>query len=144
MSSGQRLPVLDQETPHPIAALEQQQDEAVVAVLRAWEASGALDDATAAAPDPWTVARACRWISALIEDAQHSNGIWLTPHVVASSTGEIVFEWKHSTRLLTIYVTQHSVEYVQAWGTDINTEMLDGDADNTEERRRLWSWLTGR
>lgn len=144
MSSGQRRPVLDQETPHPITALEQQQDEAVVAVLRAWGASGALDDATSAVPDPWAVARACRWVSALIEDAQHINGIWLTPHVVASPTGEIVFEWKHSTRLLTIYVTERSVEYVQAWGTDINTEMLDGDADNTEERRRLWSWLTGR
>jgi hypothetical protein len=143
MLPSQQLQVRDQEL-QPIPAVEQRQDEAVVEVLRAWDASGALDGATATSPDPWVVARACRWISALVDDAFHVNGIWLRPHVVASPLGEIVFEWRHSNSLLTVYAGPQSVEFVQAWGADMNAEMLDGDADSPAERRRLWAWLVGR
>ena len=68
---------------------------------------------------------------------------WLAPNVTASAEGEVIFEWWHGVKSLTIYIGNQSVEYVKAWGADINTEMEDGSVDSPSVRWALWEWLVG-
>lgn len=73
----------------------------------------------------------------------NSFGAWSEPNVTVSTDGEIVFEWWHSDRKLTIYVTETGTEYIKVWGLDIFNEMEDGDAQSSIMRQELWSWLMG-
>ncbi len=93
------------------------------------------------APRPGAVSRAYHWITALFLDAASYGAAWLQPHVVVNPVGEIVFNWLHRNRTLTVYVTEHSAEYVESWGTNIRTDMEDGNADSETTRRALWSRL---
>ncbi len=68
---------------------------------------------------------------------------WLDPDVTASADGEIVFEWWHAGKKLTVYVGAGSVEYVQVWGVDADRDMAEGIADGRDAPRWLWRWLAG-
>lgn len=69
--------------------------------------------------------------------------MWIEPNVTASEEGDVVFEWWHHTKKLTVYIGNQSAEYVKVWGTDINSDMSDGDANPISTCRSLWEWLTG-
>jgi hypothetical protein len=60
--------------------------------------------------------------------------------VTAGVNGEVVLEWWHGEKKLTVYVTSESVEYLKVWGDDIGSEMEDGDAAPVAPA--LWRWLT--
>ena len=68
---------------------------------------------------------------------------WLEPNVTANAEGEVVFEWRHGIKNLTIEIGNQSAMYVKDWGADINTEMEDGQADSPTVRQALWKWLMG-
>lgn len=85
--------------------------------------------------------RACRWISALFREVQARRQPWLPPHSAVSPQGEIIFEWRNGAQLLTVYVGGQTIEFVRAWGADLDAAMLEGDADTPESRQQLWSWL---
>jgi hypothetical protein len=126
-----------------VGVLDDALDDLVANVLNAWEASQSPPAAGDAVPDSRTVARACRWITRLFTEARQANTRWFAPHVVANPVGNIVFEWRNDIRLLTVYVTPQATEFVQAWGTNMDTEMRDGEADSAATRQELWSWLIG-
>jgi hypothetical protein len=63
--------------------------------------------------------------------------------VTADADGAVVFEWWYGTKKLTVYVSDKSAEYVKVWGTDINSEMSDGEAESVDMCRALWLWLVG-
>ncbi len=91
-------------------------------------------------PTRATVQHARDWITGLFHEV---GGAWLKPFVNANPLGEIVFEWWHNDRTLTVYVTERSAEYVESWGANIRAEMADGDAEPAAVRRELWARLTG-
>ncbi len=95
----------------------------------------------ACAPQFEAVQYASHWIELFYLDIVSSGQEWIDPNVTASDEGEVVFEWRHGIKNLTIYIGNQSAEYVMDWGADINTEMEDGYANSPGIRQRLWKWL---
>jgi hypothetical protein len=107
--------------------------------LLTWEAGWNGYDALP--PGSEVVARAEDWIVKLFLAVADLGRIWIHPNVTASADGEVVFEWWYGQKKLTVYVTDESVDYVQVWGTDMDTEMSDGNAEPLSTCRSLWLWL---
>lgn len=95
----------------------------------------------ACAPRFEAVQYASHWIELFYLDIVSSGQEWIEPNVTASAEGEVVLEWRHGIKNLTIYIGNQSAEYVMDWGADINTEMEDGYANSPGIRQRLWRWL---
>jgi hypothetical protein len=98
-----------------------------------------LDDNVSAT----TLATAQRWLDNLNALVAKQQLDWLDPLVNPSPNGEIVLEWWHGSRKLTIYIDSDSAEYVQVWGADIDREMADGSANQASDVETLWRWLVG-
>ena len=87
-----------------------------------------------------SVARASALIDLIYSEASSLGIDWADPNVTASPQGEVVLEWWNREKKITLYVNENHSDYVQAWGTDIDTEMTDGvlfDADVS----LLFAWL---
>jgi hypothetical protein len=69
---------------------------------------------------------------------------WPKPHITKSPMGDIVLEWWAGTRKLTVYVAEQSLGYVKVWGSDIDSEMTDGDIAGGGELANLLTWLSYR
>ena len=93
------------------------------------------------APNYDAVTYADVWITQMFLEVVMSGNKWIKPNVTASEDGEVVFEWWHGAKKLTIYIGNQSAEYVKVWGTDIDSEMSDGDASSANTCRSLWEWL---
>lgn len=65
---------------------------------------------------------------------------WVNPHVSASESGEVVFEWWKRDRKLTVYVTPERVQYLRVSGPDIEEDMEDGELVG-DQFVGLWLWL---
>ena len=93
-------------------------------------------------PDPHAVMHAKSWIMSLFQKVEDLGLPWIKPSVSASPEGEVVFEWRYNKKKLTIYVGEQNIDYVQVWGTDIHSEMSNGNAEPMSTCRMLWLWLT--
>jgi len=93
------------------------------------------------APNWRAIALASEWIVWMYLAAADAQYSWADPNVTSGADGEVVFEWWHGSRKLTIYVSPETVEYVQVWGPDVNTQMEDGEAESFSACQALWSWL---
>lgn len=93
------------------------------------------------APNPDAVTHAENWIVSLFQTIEDLDLTWIKPSVTASPEGEVVFEWRHEKKKLTIYVGDQSVDYVQVLGTDIDAKITDGDIESLEDSQLLWMWL---
>ena len=94
------------------------------------------------APNSDAVLRAENWIVRLFLGVADLGLAWIQPNVIADANGNVVFEWWHSKKKLTVYIEEESAEYVQVWGTNIHSEMSNGDAEPIGMCRSLWLWLT--
>jgi hypothetical protein len=92
-------------------------------------------------PDPLAIQQAAHWIELFYIEIFVAHLKWLTPHVAPSGDGEVIFEWEHGAKNLTIYVGSREVSYVKDWGADMETEMEDGYITSTSTRVELWKWL---
>ncbi len=95
----------------------------------------------ACAPKYEAVQYADHWIELFYQEMMDARQDWLEPNVTASADGEVVLEWRHGIKALTIYIGNQSAEYVKDWGADINTEMENGYANSPKLRLTLWKWL---
>ncbi|WP_316181521.1 hypothetical protein [Bradyrhizobium sp. SZCCHNRI1009] len=68
-------------------------------------------------------------------------GSWSSPHITLSENNEIVFEWWHGTKKITLYFGESGAEYIKVWGTDIETEMDSGPLRDDWSLTSLWIWL---
>jgi hypothetical protein len=93
------------------------------------------------APDPIAIAHAESWIVSLFQTVEDLGQIWIKPSVTASPEGEVLFEWWHGVKKLTIYVGNQNIDYVQVWGTDIHAKITDGEIESISDCRSLWMWL---
>jgi hypothetical protein len=96
---------------------------------------------SALAPKHNAVQYADHWIELFYQEVIESGQNWMKPNVTASAEGEVVLEWWHGDKGLTIYIGNQSAAYLKDWGADINTEMEDGYANSPDIRRALWKWL---
>lgn len=91
--------------------------------------------------DPVVIKRASAWIIEMYFDVYLSPHRWIQPNVTANAEGEVVFEWWNDNKKVTVYITDDGAEYVRVWGPDINTDMSEGEADSSEARQSLWTFL---
>src|SRR6266571_5573813 len=77
------------------------------------------------APNPNAVLHAENWIVRLFLEVADLGLTWIQPNVIADANGDVVFEWWHGKKKLTIYIEDESAEYVQVWGTDVHSKLLD-------------------
>jgi hypothetical protein len=96
---------------------------------------------SARAPKYSAVQYAEHWIELFYQEIIESGQNWIKPNVTASAEGEVVLEWWHHDKGLTIYIGNQSAVYLKDWGADINTEMEDGVANSPNIRLALWEWL---
>lgn len=96
---------------------------------------------SACAPKYSAVQYAEHWIELFYQEIIESGQNWIKPNVTASAEGEVVLEWWHHDKGLTIYIGNQSAVYLKDWGADINTEMEDGVANSPNIRLALWEWL---
>jgi hypothetical protein len=94
------------------------------------------------APSQKTIDAAKSWLSDLYCYAD-SMRKWIEPNITVSEDADVVFEWWHDTRKLTVYVSSQGAEYIKVWGSDIFNEMEDGMADDAQTCRTMWAWLMG-
>jgi hypothetical protein len=79
----------------------------------------------------------------LVDDAYRAIAsliVWQDPHTSASEDGEIVLEWWHGIKRLTVYVGPHQSSYVKSWGPHLVNEMEDGLLPE-DWVVSLWAWL---
>ena len=69
-----------------------------------------------------------------------SRATWMNPHVSASESGEVVFEWWKRDRKLTVYVSPERAEFVRVGGPNIDLDMMDGALVGAQFVG-LWLWL---
>ena len=72
-----------------------------------------------------------------IASAGHS---WLTPFISSDEDGNVTLEWSGEKRRLHIQIGENEVEYIQVWGTNIDTEM-HVDFLSRADYLTLWEWL---
>ena len=87
------------------------------------------------------VAYAKDWIRGLFLETEKLGLRWIEPHMTANSDGEIVIEWWHGVRKLTVYIGNQSAEYVKVWGKSADSLITDGNAETIRDCRLLWIWL---
>jgi hypothetical protein len=66
---------------------------------------------------------------------------WSSPHITLSEAGEVVFEWWHRNKKITLYFGDGQPEFIKVWGTDIETEMDSGILTDGWPLTSLWLWL---
>lgn len=81
------------------------------------------------------------WLEQLRKVVVANQMWWSEPLVNLSIDSEIVFEWWHETKKLTVYILGNTAEYIKVWGLDIDNEMEDGTSSSSAELTNLWKWL---
>ncbi|MFN6528557.1 hypothetical protein [Nostoc sp. ChiSLP03a] len=82
------------------------------------------------------------WLDKLRSVVAANQMWWNEPLVNLSLDSEIVLEWWHETKKLTVSILGNTAEYIKVWGTDIDNEMEDGTSSSLAELTDLWKWLS--
>ncbi len=64
----------------------------------------------------------------------------LTPFISSDENGYITAEWYEGERELHLLIGENEAEYLQVWGTNIDTEMREGFL-SCDNYLALWEWL---
>ena len=102
-----------------------------------WDGEGS------AKPNTHSILKAKRWIGQMQADATGTGKGWEEPHIAPDENGDVAFEWWRGDRNLVVYVSSDMIDYLQVWGPNIETQMLDGVIESREDNKKLWNWLTG-
>ena len=65
---------------------------------------------------------------------------WITPFISSDEDGCVTVEWYEGERELHIQIGENEAEYLQMWGTNIDTDMDEGFL-NRDNYLALWEWL---
>ncbi len=65
---------------------------------------------------------------------------WHTPFISCDEDGNVTIEWSGDKRRLHIQIGEKQAEYIQVWGTNIDTEM-HVDFLKPADYIILWKWL---
>ncbi|MGF1518368.1 MAG: hypothetical protein ACFCVB_11255 [Nodosilinea sp.] len=87
-----------------------------------------------------TTLNAVNWIIELRKIVGLRKYWWSEPLVNVYGS-EMVFEWWHDTKKVTVYFSETSAEFIKVWGSDIDSEMEEGIAETNDQIEVLWKWL---
>lgn len=121
--------------PSPLSKIQRQ-----LTSLGSWPEG--WDGYEAAKPNRDSIKNADNWIRTLYRGVTHA--LWIEPNIVADAEGDVVFEWWHNEKKLTVYVSPEIIEYIKVEGPDIHADMYDGTAETAKDSRMLWHWLLRR
>ena len=99
------------------------------------------DDRGSVPPTRLAVQVARFWLPQLFETASSTGRPWAVPHITASGSGEVAFEWWRGSRKVTLYFGEEAPEFLKVWGPHIQDDMESGNLDSTDTFRALWVWL---
>lgn len=87
-----------------------------------------------------TILNAVNWIIELRKIVGLRKYWWSEP-LVNISGSEMVFEWWHGAKKVTVYFSETNAEFIKVWGADIDNEMEEGVAETNDQIEVLWKWL---
>lgn len=109
--------------------------DALAALPQGWDGHGSAE------PHSDSIANARQLIEASYAALRAApNTGWRNPHVSASESGEVAFEWWNGSNKLTAYVSPAAMTYIKSWGSDTINDMDDGDL-SARRLVELWTWL---
>ena len=91
-------------------------------------------------PTKLTLVRAENLIGELFDSIISAEHPWLTPFISSDEDGFITAAWYEEERELHILIGENEAEYLQVWGTNIDTEMQEG-VFSRDNYLTLWEWL---
>ncbi len=91
-------------------------------------------------PTKLTLVRAENLIGELFDSIISAGHPWLTPFISSDEDGFITAAWYEEERELHILIGENEAEYLQVWGTNIDTEMQEG-VFSRDNYLTLWEWL---
>jgi hypothetical protein len=91
-------------------------------------------------PEYKAIVRTAQWLITFFQDVAYLK--WVEPNVTSGPEGEVVFEWWHNHKKLTIYIEEQNIDYVQVWGTEVDAEITYGEIESLDDCCSLWMWLT--
>ena len=122
-------------------------------IIQYWQRREILDrfDVLAQREDNWdgydskkptelSLARAKHLMEELLDSIVSNGHLWLTPFISSDEDGDITVEWYEKGRQLHIQIGKNDMEYLQVWGTNIDTEMYE-DFLTPGDYLTLWEWL---
>lgn len=103
-----------------------------------WDGQGSL-------PPSAAVLDHARDALAVLHAGALSRGIiWTDPHVGCNERGQVTFEWWKGSRSLTLFVRSGTeLDYLKAWGPDVERDMEDGPIHGLNDFLALSRWLEG-
>ncbi|MCE2402847.1 hypothetical protein J4G08_18420 [Candidatus Poribacteria bacterium] len=91
-------------------------------------------------PTKLTLVRAENLIRELFDSIISAGHPWHTPFISSDEDGNVTVEWSGENRRLHIQIGENEAEYIQVWGTNIDTEM-HVDFLSRADYQMLWEWL---
>ncbi len=91
-------------------------------------------------PSPNAISSALSYLHAIFGRAV-KIGSWSSPHITLSESGEVVFEWWHDNKKITLYFGDGHPEFIKVWGTNIVTDMDSGTISDDWTVTSIWLWL---
>ncbi len=76
----------------------------------------------------------------LLETISFAKYSWVHPFISSDEDGYVTAEWQKGGRRLHLQIGENETEYIQVWGTNIDTEM-HVDFLNKDGYLTLWEWL---
>lgn len=113
---------------------EKRQLENLAVLGENWDGNGS------AAPLRSAINKVSEEMPALYQAVSTEPHRWAEPHITASESGEIVLEWWHGRRKVTLYISDSSVEYIKVGSIDID-EMESGPLSSPRDFIAVWAWL---
>jgi hypothetical protein len=69
-------------------------------------------------------------------------GLWREPLVSADEEGSVVLQWRKGARGISVFVNGHNISFIEYWGSDIKSEMRDGEICKVADAECLLSTLS--
>ena len=91
-------------------------------------------------PTKKTLVRAENLIGEWYDSIISAGHPWHAPFISSDEDGYITAAWYEDERELHILIGENEAEYLQVWGTNIDTEMHEADL-NRDNYLMLWKWL---
>ncbi len=129
--------VVVSESEQPFVSRRVVEDFAALEALRDnWDGRGSI------APAPALIGQAREVLAMLHAGVIARGAAWTDPNIGSNERGQVIMEWWHDNRSLTVFVrSAGQVDYLRAWGRDIEAEMEDGKLERLDDFVEQCRWL---
>ena len=94
------------------------------------------------APTTEVIVYAREALAMLHAGALAQSTAWTEPHISCNERGHVTLEWWKGSQTLTLYVrSANKLDYLKAWGSNIDSEMKNGSVEGIADFIALSRWL---